>query len=764
MTISPPSPLEHLRLADPETFEWVVRRLNSQKNTPSQQVLTWLADETTWALTLEKGLALALADAIIELAAHAAESAIPALIEQVHEATATGATLASIVAAHTGPVLRAGPVLLSKFQTLLPVMLAKGTYTLKPPLILLSELLASSQTEAADAFIDLLITIFRQPMSYNQSLGLVYQIPQAVRHFPSERRAAQLRQFSRIVECGLNLVAPFLEGMQKGLELLPPPKLAAFLDQVLSRCRPDGAAAASCLSLQSRLGLETYAALQTAASLTHVRPSLNRYLSARLGSPLSIKSLADLNASGKDSRTWVCSDGQAIFARDEIRCHESASRNADLYLTLMRIEAGFYECRSFSFDLERAAVRYPVVRQWLQRHGAKDSQRPGGDAHLFFESFSEPRLAEDLFMIVELGRVSQCMHQRYPGMRRRTAVHLDDEIRRLIESGAWRHPLAGAYLRLVTASVHPIVSNPDDRFTAGLHQLFMDTIDAQSPVEACAPILCRTFDRIWSAIRTKFAGYADFAFPFNIRLRWDLIQAAMTTHKRQADEIHRRLSEKGLSAYQADLRYQLLKGQGRITAREMKELIADKARDDAAHADGIHLLGRSADVLIADAQIEALLNPEAAADQVAPDAKAETFFYPEWDFRLQDYLQAHTRIQEAELPGEHSESFYQQSLERYAGLVAHMRRAFERLRPEGWAMLRQWPDGDAFDYRALLDYAIDRRTGHIPSRPPVYQTLETGTRCGGSGAGRSVAFHRQPGHRTPVQRAGSDQGSTGIVL
>ena len=44
-----------------------------------------------------------------------------------------------------------------------------------------------------------------------------------------------------------------------------------------------------------------------------------------------------------------------------------------------------------------------------------------------------------------------------------------------------------------------------------------------------------------------------------------------------------------------------------------------------------------------------------------------------------------------------------------------MRRAFELLKPEGLTILRQWPEGDAFDYRALIDFAIDRKAGRIPS-------------------------------------------------
>jgi nitric oxide reductase NorD protein len=47
--------------------------------------------------------------------------------------------------------------------------------------------------------------------------------------------------------------------------------------------------------------------------------------------------------------------------------------------------------------------------------------------------------------------------------------------------------------------------------------------------------------------------------------------------------------------------------------------------------------------------------------------------------------------------------------------VGRIRYAFELLRPEEMTILRQWREGDAFDYRALLDYALDKKAGLMPS-------------------------------------------------
>jgi nitric oxide reductase activation protein len=58
---------------------------------------------------------------------------------------------------------------------------------------------------------------------------------------------------------------------------------------------------------------------------------------------------------------------------------------------------------------------------------------------------------------------------------------------------------------------------------------------------------------------------------------------------------------------------------------------------------------------------------------------------------------------------------YRDALEANRPLVKKIRYAFEFLKPEGLSLLRHWVEGDEFDYRALIDAAIDQQMGRIPS-------------------------------------------------
>ncbi len=88
--------------------------------------------------------------------------------------------------------------------------------------------------------------------------------------------------------------------------------------------------------------------------------------------------------------------------------------------------------------------------------------------------------------------------------------------------------------------------------------------------------------------------------------------------------------------------------------------------------------------------------------------------YKEWDHHLSDYLNDHVRILDRTLSGKDN-GFYNKAMEKNRGLVNRVRRSFELLKPEGLKILRQWIEGDEFDYSALIDFVIDLKSGFTPS-------------------------------------------------
>ncbi|MDM8552719.1 hypothetical protein QUF72_21740 [Desulfobacterales bacterium HSG2] len=111
-------------------------------------------------------------------------------------------------------------------------------------------------------------------------------------------------------------------------------------------------------------------------------------------------------------------------------------------------------------------------------------------------------------------------------------------------------------------------------------------------------------------------------------------------------------------------------------------------------------------ILIQSSVVRCPLSVENASDSVS--------WHKEWDCNLGDYLYEHVRVLDKFVTS-FEDDFYLMTLDRYQGIVKQIRHAFELLKPEGLTLLRQWKEGDEFDYRALLDFAMDKKAGIMPS-------------------------------------------------
>jgi nitric oxide reductase NorD protein len=84
-------------------------------------------------------------------------------------------------------------------------------------------------------------------------------------------------------------------------------------------------------------------------------------------------------------------------------------------------------------------------------------------------------------------------------------------------------------------------------------------------------------------------------------------------------------------------------------------------------------------------------------------------FYPEWDMGREHYRKNWCVVREKEVPPV-ADGFYRETLEKYAGLVKHLRKSFEAMRDENRLLKRQ-VDGDEVDLDALVEALADAKDG-----------------------------------------------------
>lgn len=91
-----------------------------------------------------------------------------------------------------------------------------------------------------------------------------------------------------------------------------------------------------------------------------------------------------------------------------------------------------------------------------------------------------------------------------------------------------------------------------------------------------------------------------------------------------------------------------------------------------------------------------------------------TVLYDEWDNGLEDYKKEWCRVREIDMPST-SLQFYDQTVQKYYGMVSLLRRHFGMLRPDRIKRYFREERGDDLDLDALIESVVERHAGITPS-------------------------------------------------
>lgn len=727
-------PLKQLAIADPDLAAAVKILLDQKVDPISLKDMGLLVDETLWALSEELSFGQAVATGYSDLLGRVGIQQIERYRDLVREFGHQGPTLGRIMAIHLVPVCKHGNErLLPLFRKTFEVMLTKGTYTLKDPLEALSELLTKGDLESAAVYLRLLADTFAEDMSYVQSQHFAYILPRAVLAFPVSRRTWQIEQIRRLIRTDFRLVDAFLDGIEKGLNLLSRSDLKRFVSLALDKFDQNRKSAAKFLSLESKLGLDTFAEMQVTVPLSQVQPQLNRYLRARTGLALSVRPLSELPAvllKANGQKTLVCSDGKFIYLPSEISEFPEKAANIKLYKCLVKLEAGLYELGTFDFDLEKALLRCqaftstrslspaPVYTAGPAKGQKENEIEKLSDLEHFISLFPSPALAADLFTVFEHGRIRILLGKRYPGLVRYTLPVLQQEALRMSKQGYLVNVVSVLYLWLALdfyVQEHLSIDKGVSNYAQKVFELFQEALAEDHTVETCAALVNATYSDAERLLKQAAKAqnlkkiYEPIHTPFDRRLRPDLFLATYGKFDQIAAKLKVHLLEKGFHVYKSDVRRKLIDKNGTIDLDDLAALILSTENNRRPET-----LQSQATVDLSWLDLSKILDVTDITPLPSDDFSGPVSWHPEWDCNLQDYLAAHVRVLDRSIP-ECESNFYDQTIKRHQGLVRSIRYAFELLKPEGLVRLRQWIEGDEFDYRALIDFAIDKKAGKIPS-------------------------------------------------
>jgi len=719
-------PLDKLAVADPDLAETVIDDLKQRSAPIATESITLMVEETLWALSQEISFGHSVAMGYVDLLREEDPGKIIQYKDLVRKFANRGPTLGKIMATHLVPVLTFGnKKLLERFIDVVDIMLNKGTYTLNSPLQFLSVLLEDKDLGTVFAYLDLLGETFSKNLSYVQCQNFAYVLPRAVGSFSSLRRTWQIELLTHVIKADFRLADLFLDGLQKGLDLLSKDALNRFVSIGLDKLKHNRQLASKFLSLESKQGMDTFTDMQVTVPISQVQNQLNRYLRARTGMTISVRSMSSLpkvyvEKQGKES--LVCSDGNFIYLPSEIDLFPNKAKNITLYKCLVKLEAGHYEFNTFQFDIERVMERCQgntQLKDDMFEFDPIQNREDFSDLEHFVSSFPIKTLASDLFTIFEHGRIRLVLTRQYPGLMKQVMSMLRWEIDRMNKQNELLGSIFQLYLLIalgISNQKNEGIKRNIKKHMASFVNQFEKKINEDNTVEACAVLVAEMYPDITKMLRQSedinnlAEDYTPLKTPFGRRIRPDLFFSAFRKYENVAKKLKINIEEKGFKIYKSDIKRRLVENNGFLSHQDLKDMIFLSHKNNGSYP--MNQLNISTDLSWLD--LSKLFGDSGIPRVEIQDFSGPIVWYREWDNNLQDYLQAHVRVLDKTMTC-HSGDVYDLTLQRYRGLVKKIRYAFELLKPEGLIRLRQWIEGDEFDYRAMLDFVLDKKAGKIPS-------------------------------------------------
>ncbi|MBF0450445.1 MAG: VWA domain-containing protein [Candidatus Magnetomorum sp.] len=690
-------PLEELEWADPDLSRSLKSIIFNQNPPMDRNMRQTIVDTILWGMTIEIDLGYSIFKGY--------EKIIPSqqihLISQFHQKIRSyakwGASLGILVADLLPTVLLAQDAeLTDQFYQTLNKLQDIGLYILPRPFQSFNRVLASGDCAGALQMLRLFEEAFAKHLDFHQSKNLTQFLPSLCESLSIKHRAFQLHQLIRVVRMDIEWLYACETGLKNGLHSLTPSALSEFIETGIQKYHLKKDKGALYFAIESEVSRNVYEKLQTSISLECVQNKLIQYLHARIGTYVKIRPLSQLKKIRIPSDDCVLNNGQCIYLPDIIgRCPEK-NFNRSLYKHLVRWEAGHIEWGTYDFDLEKFLDRYSDISP-----SVFDSQ--GSDMVRFLNYFSRHILAENLFTLFEHSRIRWCLQRHYPGIIRKTLPVLQEC---LIHDNTNNHsfdhsPFQMLYNRLaldMTTATHQSPVLYQHKLDVIIQKSTYMLDDRYASVETSARLVWMYYSDISEMIQHATAT-AFIQTPFDRHIRVDLAEESTGKWDKAAQRLYLSLKNKKIKVYKSDIRKQLIRQQGQLTVENIQQFIVHGKTGNTLDEQGlIRLISQDNDIEVIS----------------ETDDMGMAFKYHEWDTDLGSYKLNYTRVIQKEFMQEFNEK-YEQSLVNHSGLLRHIRRRFEMLRPEGHKILRRWLEGDDFDYRQLLQYGIDRKIHKTPS-------------------------------------------------
>ena len=418
-------------------------------------------------------------------------------------------------------------------------------------------------------------------------------------------------------------------------------------------------------------------AIEPGIALADVESSLALFAEGIAGRYLHIRSNQEFAANPK--LTLEESGGQnsdTLFLPESV-----ATTHASTYRVLAMEQIGLRECDTLSFRMETAVEQIPSL---LQRFQPDPNAGPRvGDYRLLFTSFSQPALAEDLFLLFEETRIQAHLQRAYPGLTKHLQAYhgylLQSQVPAdlLEQAKRWR---MGEPLML-----------SDSGLQRTLYEAIEEHRESAATVYDSVAALCGHYEAVLAHYELVESSYRETDESL---VDWLNREQRVEEWEEELEDINEQLSQSMAMEIPTGQEEEAVYGDAgdgsqRQIDLDIKELKDErdtlKRRVDMERSAVAHALGKS-------------------------QGDARSFRYDEWDYLNRTYLRAWCRVFEQPLgtDGEDDIAPLKAVIRAYQSTV---QRQLEQIRPTGLERIRRVQDGDELDLNAVIEARQDIRAG-----------------------------------------------------
>ena len=418
-------------------------------------------------------------------------------------------------------------------------------------------------------------------------------------------------------------------------------------------------------------------AIEPSIALADVESSLALFAEGIAGRYLHIRSNQEFAANPK--LTLEESGGQnsdTLFLPESV-----ATIHASTYRVLAMEQIGLRECDTLSFRMETAVEQIPSL---LQRFQPDPNAGPRvGDYRLLFTSFSQPALAEDLFLLFEETRIQAHLQRAYPGLTKHLQAYhgylLQSQVPAdlLEQAKRWR---MGEPLML-----------SDSGLQRTLYEAIEEHRESAATVYDSVAALCGHYEAVLAHYELVESSYRENDESL---VDWLNREQRVEEWEEELEDINEQLSQSMAMEIPTGQEEEAVYGDAgdgsqRQIDLDIKELKDErdtlKRRVDMERSAVAHALGKS-------------------------QGDARSFRYDEWDYLNRTYLRAWCRVFEQPLGTDSEDDIapLKAVIRAYQNTV---QRQLEQIRPTGLERIRRVQDGDELDLNAVIEARQDIRAG-----------------------------------------------------